>query len=282
MKGVMFYLRGVGLKNMKPALYAWFFNLFLSLFIYYGYYRVFSDAAGESKLAADTAGTIGLFTFLADISRRSSGSLCLLFSLALLAALLFFLVSIFSGGGIYSVMVGDERPTFSNLIASSVENFFNMFKIFLVNILNWVVALAVPGLLLLLFVNIKPLILSETAQRIFSYLWIGVIALIYVFSTAVYDFSRIIKLREEKNVFFTFKTAIIFSFSNKVTLLAIFFMYGISLGILLLIYVVFSHFVEDVLYIFLLFLIYQGFVIARYFFKVAVIRAEIRLTHIGE
>jgi hypothetical protein len=280
MKGVMAFLKGVGLLNVRPAVYAWFFNFFFSLFIYLGYYWVFTGAAGKTKIAADVAGEIGIFTFLADISRNYNGSLSLLFSLALVAALLFFLVSIFVSGGIYSVLVGDERTTFSNLIASSVENFFSMLKIFLVNILNWAAALFIPGILLFLFLKIESLNLNETALQIFTYIWIAITLLIFTLSTAIYDLSRIFKLKEDRNVFYSLKKAIIFTFSNKLNLAAVFLMYAVSLLVLFLIYAIFNHFLEDLLYVFFLFMIYQGFILVRYFLKVVVMRAEIQLTEI--
>jgi hypothetical protein len=280
MRGLKAYIKGMGLKNVRPAVYAWFFNLFFSLFIYLGYYWVFSGAAGETKIAADVAGEIGVFTFLADIFRNYNSSLFLLFYFALAAAILFFLVSIFVAGGIYSVMVGDERTTFSNLIASSVENFFSMLKIFLVNILNWATALLIPGISLYLFLNIESLYLNETALQIFTYIWTAITLLFLTFAVAIYDLSRIFKLKEDKNVFFSFKKAIIFVFSNKLNLAAVFLMYVVSLLVLFLIYAIFNHFLEDLLYVFFLFIIYQVFILVRYFLKVVVMRAEIQLTEI--
>jgi hypothetical protein len=280
MKGIKAFIKGVGLKNLRPAVYAWFFNFFFSLFIYLGYYWAFSGAAGKTKIAADVVGEIGIFTFLADISRNYTGSLCLLFLLALFAAVLFFLVSIFVAGGIYSVLVGDERTTFSNLIASSVENFFSMIKIFLVNILNWAAALFVPGILLFLFFKIESLALNETALQVFTYIWMAITLLIFAFATAIYDLSRIFKLKEDRNVFYSLKKAIIFTFSNKLNLAVVFLMYVVSLLVLFLIYVIFNHFLEDLLYVFFLFVIYQGFILVRYFLKVVVMRAEIQLTEI--
>jgi hypothetical protein len=278
MNGLKAFLKGAGLKNVKPAVYAWFFNFFFSLFIYLGYYWVFSGAAGKTKIAADVAGEIGIFTFIADISRNYNGSLSLLFSLALVAALLFFLVSIFVSGGIYSVLVGDERTTFSNLIASSVENFFSMLKVFLANILNWAAALLIPGILLFLFLKIESLHLNETALQIFAYIWTAITLLILTFAAAVYDLSRIFKLKEDRNVFYSLKKAIIFTFSNKLNLALVFLMYALSLLVLFLIYAIFNHFLEDLLYVFFLFMIYQGFILVRYFLKVVVMRAEIQLT----
>jgi hypothetical protein len=280
MKGIKAFIKGVGLKNLRPAVYAWFFNFFFSLFIYLGYYWAFSEAAGKTKIAADVAGEIGIFTFLADISRNYTGSLYLLFLLALFAAVLFFLVSIFVAGGIYSVLVGDERTTFSNLIASSVENFFSMIKIFLINILNWAAALFIPGILLFLFFKIESLALNETALQVFTCIWMAITPLIFAFATAIYDLSRIFKLKEDRNVFYSLKKAIIFTFSNKLNLAVVFLMYVVSLLVLFLIYVIFNHFLEDLLYVFFLFVIYQGFILVRYFLKVVVMRAEIQLTEI--
>lgn len=282
MKGVKAFLKGLGLKNVRPAVYAWFFNFFLSLFIYIGYYRVFSDAAGETKIAADVTGEIGIFTFLADISQNYKGSLSLLFSLAFMAALLFFLVSIFVAGGIYSVVVGDERTTFSNLVASSVENFFSMLKIFLVNILNWGAALFIPGILLFLFFKTKFLALNETTLQVFTYVWVAIALFIFIFSTAIYDLSRIFKLKEDRNVFYCLKKAIIFTFSNKLSIIVIFVMYTLSLLFLFLIYIIFDHFFENLLYVFFLFVIYQGFILVRYFLKVVVMQAEVQLTRAPE
>ncbi len=280
MRGMIAFLKGVGLKNVRPAVYAWFFNFFFSLFIYFGYYWAFSEAAGKSKIAADVAGEIGIFTFLADVYRNASGSMSLLFAWAVIAALMFFLVSIFVSGGIYSVLVGDERTTFSNLIASSMENFFSMIKIFLVNILNWAVTLFIPGILLFLFLRVESLYLNETALRVFFFFLMAITLLIFAFSAAIYDLSRIFKLEEDKNVFYSFKKAIIFTFSNKLVLAAVFLMYVVSCLVLFLIYVIFNHFLEDLLYVVFLFMIYQGFILVRYFLKVVVMRAEIQLTAI--
>ncbi len=282
MKGIMAFLRGLGFKNIRPGLYAWFFNFFFSLLIYFGYYRVFSQAAGDTKIAANIAGEIGIFTFLGEIANHYGSSLALVFSLTIASAVLYFPVSIFVAGGIFSVLVGDERPSLPNLIASSVENFSPMLKIFLVNLLNWAAALAIPLILLSIFANIEPLTVNETALQLSMYFWFGLTLLALIISTAIYDFSRIFKLKESLNVFSALKKAVIFTFSNKWNLSVIFLAYAVSLVMFFLIYMVFSRFLEKIPYIFFLFLIYQGFVFVRYFLKVAVIRAEVGLTAAGE
>ena len=277
MIGLTAFLRGLGFRAVRPALYIWFANFFFALFMYWGYYHLFSGAAGESKIAADITGETGIFTFLVDIAHNYGDGFSLLISLALLGILLFLPVSIFTAGGIYSVLFRDERTTFSNLIASSVENFFDMFKIFLINIVNWVAAAIIPVILLLAFTNSETLMHNETAIRLFTYGWIAITLLLYTFSTAIYDFSRILRLKEDRNVFYIFKEAFLFTFANKFNVLMIFLTYTVSLAVLFLVYIVFNHFLENVLFVFFLFIIYQGFLMTRYFLKIAVMRAEIKL-----
>jgi hypothetical protein len=155
-----------------------------------------------------------------------------------------------------------------------------MLKIFLVNILNWAAALIIPAILLFLFLKTESLSLNETALRIFTYIWTAITLLAMTLAVAIYDLSRIFKLKEDKNVFYSLKKAIIFVFSNKLNLVVVFLMYAVSLLVLFLIYAIFNHFLEDLLYVFFLFMVYQGFILVRYFLKVVVMRAEIQLTEI--
>jgi hypothetical protein len=131
--------------------------------------------------------------------------------------------------------------------------------------------------MLFFFLKTKSFVLNETIWDIFTYLWIGVSALLFTFSTAIYDFSRVFKLRDDKNVFVSFKTAVRFTFSGKLPILAIFLMYVVSLVFLYLIYSLFVRFVPDFLYTLFIFILYQGFIMARYFLKVVVMRAEVGL-----
>ncbi len=119
--------------------------------------------------------------------------------------------------------------------------------------------------------------LRRLIREIFLWLWIVITALFLTFSAAIYDFSRIFKLRDDKNILYSFKKGIIFTFSNKLNILAIFVLYALSLAIIYLVYLLVMGIVHDLLYVFLVFLIYQGFIMVRYFLKIVVMRAEIRL-----
>jgi hypothetical protein len=277
MKGITAFFRGVGLKNIKPAIYGWFFNFAFTIFIYYGYYKVFSLPAGNTLINEDGGVKISTFTFLTDILQHYKSSLPLIFSLALVFTLGFLLASIYVSAGIYAVLVEEEKTSFTNLIASSTQNFFSMLKISLINLLNLIAALIVPFILLIIFFNIKSLYSNETLIGIFFWVWIAITALFLTFSAAIYDFSRIFKLKDDKNILYSFRNGIIFTFSNKLNILAIFVLYGLSLVIIYLVYLLVMGVVHHLLYVFLVFLIYQGFIMVRYFLKIVVMRAEIRL-----
>jgi hypothetical protein len=277
MKGITAFFRGVGLKNVKPAIYGWFFNFAFTIFIYYGYYKVFSIPAGNTLINEDGGAAISTFTFLTDILQHYKSSLPLVFSLAIVFTLGFLLASIYVSAGIYTVLVDEERTSFTNLIASSTQNFFSMLKISLINLLNFIAVLIVPVILLIIFFNIKSLYSNETLIGIFFWVWIAITALFLTFSAAIYDFSRIFKLRDDKNILYSFRKGIIFTFSNKLNILAIFVLYALSLVIIYLVYLLVMGVVHHLLYVFLVFLIYQGFIMVRYFLKIVVMRAEIRL-----
>lgn len=271
------FIKGLSFRAFRPAVYAWFFNLVFSLFVYWGYYKIFVNAAGNSVVAADTS-EVGVFTLLSDIAINHDGSLSLAFSIALLAAFLYFLISIFLAGGIYSTMVGRERTTFGNLLASSIENVAGMFKLFLMNLLNVLVAVLVLGIPLAVFIANKSLSRSEGAIQVFSYAWTALAVLILIYVIAIYDFSRVFKLKEERGVFQAFKKGFGFTFSNKLNVLILFLLYGLSIFILYLIFTVFSGLTGNVAYITILFVLYQIFVLARYYFKIAVMQAEVSIT----
>lgn len=279
MEGITAYFRGNSIRNIRPAIYSWFFNFIFSIFIYYGYYKVFSIPAGCTLISNGSEGEfkLGVFTFLTDILNHYQGSLPLVFSLAIVFTFVFLLVSIYVSAGIYTVLVENEKTSFTNLIANSTQNFFVMLRMSLINLLNFIVALIVPALLMLIFVKTRSLYSNESLIGVFLWIWAAITVLFLTFSTAVYDFSRIFKLRDDRNSLYSIKQGILFTFSNKLSILAIFLLYGLSLVIIYLVYAVVMGIVQDLLYVILLFVVYQGFIMVRYYLKIVVMRAEIHL-----
>jgi hypothetical protein len=276
-KGVVAFIKGIGLSNIRAAIYAWIFNLLVSVFVYWGFYSLFANASGDSVVAKNVTQSLGVFTFIADISRNHDGNLSVIIAIALLAAVLYFLISIFLAGGIFSALVGDERTTFANLMVSSIENFFKMCIMFAVNLLNLLAAAIIPGLLMLIFIKTKSYYLNETVMSFFIYAWSVLTVLFLIFSVAIYDFSRIFKLKDERSPFHALKKAIKFSFANKWNILSIFLLYGLSLVVLYLFYTLFINIMGGLLYAVLLFIAFQGFVLVRYYLKIVVMRAEVSL-----
>lgn len=279
MRGILAYFRSMGFSSYRPAVYSWFFNMLFTIFIYYGYYKVFSIPAGSARIGDEAAAgaAIGVFTFLTEILQHYKGSLPLVFSLTFLYTVGFQLASIYVSGGVYAVFVEEEKTSFTNLIASSTHNFYSMLKIALVNLLSFIAALIVPGLLLILFFNMKSLSSNETVIGVFAWIWVMITILFLAFAAAVYDFTRIYRLKEDRGIWYSFKQGLIFTFTNKLNFLSVYAIYAVSLVILYLAYAVMMSLVQHLLFVFLLFWMHQGFMMVRYYLKIVVIRAEIRL-----
>lgn len=280
-QGAKAFIKGIGFRNIRPALYGWFVNLAVSSVIYFAYYRIFVHAAGDSVIAADINSETGLFNFFADLTANYPGNLSLAFGLGVFIAILFIILSVYVSGGIYAVLVEDERTTLTNLISCSSENFSRMISIFLCCIPVWLIAVAIPGLMTWFFLQVKSMVLSETAQQVFVYLLGAVSALVFTFAAALYDYARIFKLKEDRGLFLSLKKGIHFTFTNKLAILAVFSLYGLALLILHLFFLLFTGLIEDLLYTVLVFAAYQGFMMVRYFLKIIVIRAEIELMGTG-
>lgn len=279
MNGVYAYIRGIGLKNLRPAFFGWFFNLVASLLVYSGSYVVFAHSIGNNPAAADILERIGLLNFLVDTSTNFPGNLSLLLFFAGVIVLLYLPASIFAAGGIYMVFIEDDKTTFTNLIAYSLENFFRMLKMFLVNLFNWFIAIAIPGLVLWMLYRLG-LLSSENGKMIFLFAWVPLAVLAWTVATVIYDFSRIFKLIEDRNIFYSFKKALLFTFSNKINILIIFLLYAVSLGLFYLVHVFLMRLIENLVPCVFIFVVYQGFIITRYFLKIILMRAQVEyLTH---
>jgi hypothetical protein len=282
MNGALAFLFGFGFKNIKPALYGWFFNILFSLVFYAGICFVFSAAAGTSIIAADVTGQIGIYSFFSDISRNYSGGLSLLVYILPIFVILYYGFSIYAAGGIFSVLIEDEKTTFTNLVTSSSGNFPDMFKVFLFYIPVLVVILSIPILAAILFLKYGLTAVSEEWHVFLVYFWIGLTVLLFIFSTIIYDFARIYKLKEDRSLFQTYKKAAGFLFSNKMNILVVFLIYGLSLLILYLGYKILMNFFGHLLHVVLLFIFYQVWIAARYYLKIVLIRAELRLMEPAE
>lgn len=284
MEAIKSFLKSVNLNNMRAALYAWLFNFLFSLIAYYGFYKLFATAAGESLAASGGDKGYSVFNILVDIFHNYKGSMVLLFSILLVLVILFFLVAIFSAGGIYSVLIEERKATFTNLFYSSAESYLAMLKIFLVNLLNWTAALIIPVFSMVLFLKPGILKINESLVPFFFYPWLIISALILIFSMAIYDFSRISRLQEERHFLYSFKEGIKFVFSNKLNILILFLLYGVSLIIIYLLYMLISGLINTLKYTILIFIIYQVFMFLRYYLKMALMLAEVKVseTHYEE
>jgi hypothetical protein len=277
MNGAYAFLVGFEWKNIKPALYGWFFNLLFSIAIYLGVYIFFYNAAGSSALAAGVTTQIGLFTFVNDILANYPGSLPFLVLIGAISVVLYFLFSIFASGGIIAALLENEKTTFPALVSSSGEHFTGMLKVFFFNAVILCLSLLVPGVLALATMSLN---YSSDGGKIIDILFYTSAALaifIIVLSTVIYDYTRIYKIKEERNLYETIKNAFSFIFSNKWNIMVLLVLYLLSMLILYLGFSIIRNRIENLLNVALLFVIYQVFIMARYYLKVVIIRAEVFL-----
>lgn len=271
--------RGINLRSVRLAAYAWFYNVFLSFIIYFGFYMVFSISAGKSMIA-ENIGMYGLFTTMMDIFNNFPGSFVLLVSICFYFVILYIVTSIFISAGIFSVLIEEEKATFFTLLSASIENFFRFLKVFLINIINFALALLPMVFLVFIFWKTLERSFNETLFGIFIILFLVIALILMIFSVAVYDYSRIIRLKDGKNFFFSFKEGGRFVFKNKKNILSLFLFYIFSSVVLYFIFKLLMSVAENFLGMIFVFLFYQVFVLIRYILKIIIINGEFELIRI--
>jgi hypothetical protein len=267
---------GLNLRAVKLSAYAWLYNLCLSFIIYFGFYMVFSISAGKSMIAEHME-MYGFFTTLMDIFNNFRGSFTLVVSISFYFIILYIASSIFISAGIFSVLIEEEKADFFTLFSASIENFFKFLKVFLINTLNFAFALLPLALMALVFWKTLERSLNETLFTIFIVLFLVFAVVLLVFSVAVYDFSRIIRLKEGRNFLFSFREGIRFVFSHKKKILFLFLLYIFASALFYIAFKLFLGIVGEWLGLIFLFMIFQTFILLRYFLKIVLIAGEFEL-----
>ena len=121
---------------------------------------------------------------------------------------------------------------------------------------------------------------NETLFGIFIILFLVIALILMIFSVAVYDYSRIIRLKDGKNFFFSFKEGVRFVFKNKKNILSLFLFYIFSSVVLYFIFKLLMNVAENFLGMIFVFLFYQVFVLIRYILKIIIINGEFELIRI--
>ncbi len=265
--------KSLGIKNIKIAIYAWLFNILFSIIIYFTFYKAISFAVSESiilnKLSSD-----GFFTCMVEIFRNYKGMLPTLIPICIFVIIAFSIISIFISGGIYSVLLNKEKNNFLNLISSSVENFFKMLKIFFINLVNFVVVFLLCLIFGFLIWKIQNNSSNEFLIEILFYVWIFISIIISIFSIAIYDFSRIFKLKYDKNFLSSMKKGIKFVFSNKIYILLMFISYILAVIFVQIFLSVILHQIESLSVLFITIIAYQIFILFKYYLKIVIMRTE--------
>jgi len=270
--------KSLRLHNIKISLYPMFFNFWFSVVFYFLFYQSLSRTAGGSLISHE-ASPYGTWTTLTEALRGLGQGTPMALSLLLVLGFMYILVSIFVSGGIYGIFVSEEGSSFRNLLHLSGENFFKMFSMFLINLVNFLVVGIVSVIMSLVFEKIVKATHNEFLVRPFIFAWVAITALLLMFAVAAYDFSRVIRLRDERHFFYSYKKGLAALFSNKLNVLGLFIVYGIATAFSHLLLSVFMDQLGGVLHVLLLFCVFQGFIWFRYYLKTLLMNAEVNLLH---
>lgn len=276
MKGIRAFFRGFGIRNVKPAAFGWVFNFAFALVAFYGVGKLLSFAFGETLLA-ERISSVGLFTVVSDVVRHCADGVWVIATLGFFSAGLFLIVTIFLSGGVYAVLIFDERGSFRNLISSAIENFFKMAVVFLVNIATWLAAGLLSVLALFGFLKLRSVLFPRLPLEPFIWAGAGVTMAFLLIASAVHDFSKIFRLRDGKGALASFAKAIRFVRTHPLAIALLSLLYLVSSGVILLVYGLLLGSRERAAAVpfAALFGIYEIVIYFRYYLKTVLIRAWI-------
>lgn len=268
--------KSLGIKNIRIAIYAWLFNVLFSIIIYFTFYKAISFAVSESMIL-NKLGSDGFFTCMVEIFGNYKGMLPTLAPVCFFVIIAFSIISIFISGGIYSVLLNKEKNNFLNLISSSIENFFKMLKMFFINLVNFGVVFLLCLIFGFLIWKIQNNSSNEFLIEILFYVWVFISIIISIFSIAIYDFSRIFRLKYDKNFLSSMKKGIKFVFSNKIYILLMFISYILAVIFVHIFLSVILHQIENLSVLFITIIAYQIFILFKYYLKIVIMRTETNL-----
>lgn len=282
MKGIRFFINGFGIRNVRPAAFAWTFNFGFALVVFYVIGKLLSYAIGES-IMAEALASGGLFTLVSELIHHSAAGVWVTASLGFFFIGLFLIVSIFLSGAVYSALIFDEKATFRNLISAAIGNFFKLAVVFLINAAVWLAAGAFS--LLAMFGLIRLHSSAFARLPLESFLWAGaaLAAAALLYASAIHDFSKIFRLSGERSGLASFVKAIRFVFSSKFVVAVVSVSYLVSVGAILLVYGLMLGSAERIAAVPLsiLSVACEALIFFRYYLKTVLIRSWIHIASPG-
>jgi hypothetical protein len=267
-------LKSLRIQNLRVAFYMWLFNFLIGTSLFFLLYQFIGAYTGGSFIA-NRSGFQEYLEFLIDIIQINDSSLTVLLTFAFMVFLLFSVTSIFISAGIYSVFVNDEKATLKTLFSFSFINFFKILKIFVINLVNFTLVIFSSVILFNLFHYIQIRITQPTIKYIVFSILILAALFILIFALAIYDFSRILKLKSDKNIIFCFQKSIAFVWSKKFHLLILIFTFLMLTGILHVMLSTILNQFDGRFPIFIIFIIYHVFFFLKFCLKAFLMNAEV-------
>ena len=235
MIGIRSFIRGFGFRNVRPAAFVWVFNFAFALVVYYGTWKFFSFAFGESLLAEGVT-PVGLFTLVSDLVHHFPAGVWVIASLGFFFVGFFLIVSIFLSGGVYSILILDDEATFFNLFSAAIKNFIKLAVVFLINIGTWLAFGIFSFLALFGSLTLHSAVFWRLPLEPFIWAGVGLMAVFLLYASAVHDFSKIFCLRGERNGLASFGKALRFVFAHKIVIAALSILYLAATGTIFLMY----------------------------------------------
>ena len=274
MRTFFYFIRGFKIRGIKLAAFLWLFNLIITSFFFSVIYKFLSLNINNNL---QNTREIGIFNIITDSLSNSPLGFKLTLFIGILLIIIYIFFSIFLSAGTLSLLINNDKIFLDNFLSESFYNFFKILKIFIINIVNWLISFFI---IIILFIILFKSSLIEKNEALFEVilLLIIILSIIIIFiSTLIYDFSRIIKLRKNKNMVSSFTDSIRFIFNNKIDLTILTTTYTIFLLIGYIIYKILNP-LNNIINFFIFSLIfYQLFIFYRYYLKIVMFSAEIKL-----
>lgn len=267
-------LKSLRIQNLKVAFYMWLFNFFIGASLFFVIYQ-FISAYTHKSIIANRSGFQECVEFLIDIFQVNDSSSTILLTFIFMIFLLIIVISVFISAGIYSIFINDEKATFKNLFTFSFINFFRILKIFAINLVNFSLAIFSSAILFYLFLNIENRITQPIVVHIIFLIFILYTFIIMIFVLAVYDFSRILKLKFDQNIIICYKRSLSLVWSNKFSLVILFFIFLLLTGILhALLSTTLTQF-NDKFPVYIIVITYEIFFFMKYSLKIILMNTEV-------
>ncbi len=273
MRTFFYFIRGFKIRNLKLALFLWLFNLIISSFFFVTINKFFSLNLKDNF---QNIKKIGIFNVLSDSIANSPVGFKLTIFIGFFLIIIYILFGVFFSAGTLGLLISKDKVFAENFFSESIYNFFKILKMFIINIVNWFVTFFIVSILFIILFKTKLIEKNEALFEIILFLIVLISLLIVFISSLIYDFSRIIKLKTNKNMMLSFTESVKLIFNNLTDMSILSLTYFFCLLMIYIIYKIFNPLNNIVDFFIFSFVFYQIFIFLKYYLKTVLFSAEIK------